>query len=96
MTICLSFFFCRRKATITIKARTPKIENISTVVIDEKLGRRIARLHDLKVTGSIGILVKAIRLKILPSLDVCFDRMEQKGIWISQNLKDQALKAIRL
>jgi len=31
-------------------------ENIDTVCIDEALGRRIARLNGLKLTGSTGIL----------------------------------------
>ena len=32
-------------------------ENIHTVCIDESVGRRIARLNGLKLTGSIGLLV---------------------------------------
>jgi predicted nucleic acid-binding protein len=34
-------------------------ENIPTVCIDESVGRRIARLSGLSVTGSIGILLRA-------------------------------------
>ena len=37
------------------------IHVIDTVAIDEKAGRRLARIHGLKVTGSIGILLKAKR-----------------------------------
>jgi predicted nucleic acid-binding protein len=36
-------------------------KNISTVCIDEAVGRRIARLSGLSVTGSIGILLRAKR-----------------------------------
>ena len=32
-------------------------ENIKTVCIDEVAGRRIARLNNLKVTGSLGIII---------------------------------------
>ena len=34
-------------------------ENIHTVCIDESMGRRIARLNGLKLTGSIGVLIRA-------------------------------------
>jgi predicted nucleic acid-binding protein len=34
-------------------------ERIPTVAIDETVGRRIARLHGLTVTGSLGILIQA-------------------------------------
>jgi predicted nucleic acid-binding protein len=34
-------------------------ENINTVCIDESAGRRIARIHNLFLTGSIGILLRA-------------------------------------
>jgi predicted nucleic acid-binding protein len=34
-------------------------ERLQTVVIDESAGRRLARLHGLAVTGSIGILLRA-------------------------------------
>ena len=34
-------------------------ENIQTVCIDEAVGRRIARLNNLSLTGLIGILLRA-------------------------------------
>jgi len=34
-------------------------ENVETVCIDEAAGRRMARLYDLSVTGSIGVLLRA-------------------------------------
>lgn len=36
-------------------------EGIETVCIDEHLGRRVARLNGLRVTGSLGILIRAKR-----------------------------------
>jgi predicted nucleic acid-binding protein len=69
--------------------------HIETVVIDEKLGRRMARLHELRVTGSIGILVKASRERLIPDLQSCFGRMREKGIWISEILEKEALSAVQ-
>lgn len=71
------------------------IHKVATVVIDEKLGRRMARLHELRVTGSIGILVKASKARLIPDLNDCFNRMREKGVWISETLQEQALHAAR-
>lgn len=68
--------------------------NVPVVAIDEKQGRRIARLHGIKVTGSIGILVKAKRLGFVSNLETCLDRMESQGVWISRELREQALSEI--
>ena len=69
------------------------MHNVGTVVIDEKLGRRMARLHELRVTGSVGILVKAARVGLIPDLNTCFDRMRSKDVWISEDLEKQAILA---
>ncbi len=66
-------------------------QQVSVVAIDEKQGRRIARLHSLKVTGSIGILLKGKRNGFVSDLEVCLDRMQAQGIWISRELREQAL-----
>lgn len=66
---------------------------IPTVAIDEKAGRRIARLHGLKVTGSLGILIKAKEQGIIDHLADCIARMRVHGIWISPHLIRQALAA---
>lgn len=64
---------------------------ISTVAIDEKAGRRVARLHGLKVTGSLGILLKAKEHGHIDRIALCIAKMRDQGIWISQKLMDQAL-----
>lgn len=66
---------------------------IDTVAIDEKAGRRIARLHGLQVTGSLGILIKAKEQGLIDSLTACITRMRDHGIWISAALSEQALAA---
>jgi predicted nucleic acid-binding protein len=64
---------------------------IDTVAIDEKAGRRLARIHGLNVTGSIGILLKAKRHGFLPNLGECIARMRAHGIWISAELTQEVL-----
>ena len=67
------------------------LHEIDTVAIDEKAGRRLARIHGLNVTGSIGILLKAKRHGFLPNLGECIARMRAHGIWISAELTQEAL-----
>lgn len=66
-------------------------KHVSTVAIDEKTGRRVARLHGLKVTGSLGILVRARKAGLVESLDECIRQMRSKGIWLSESLTREAL-----
>jgi predicted nucleic acid-binding protein len=73
--------------------QTAMTQEVKVVAIDEKLGRRIARLHGLHVTGSLGILLKAANAGLVPSLEACFQRMQDHGIWISRDLRARALGA---
>jgi len=70
------------------------ILGIPVVAIDEKMGRRIARLHQLSITGSVGILVKAAQAGLIPSLETCFERMHAHGIWISRDLQEHAFRIL--
>lgn len=70
------------------------LRGIHVVAIDEKMGRRIARLHQLRITGSVGILVKAVNAGWIPCLKTCFERMHAHGIWISRDLQEQAVNMV--
>jgi len=56
---------------------------VSTVCIDEAVGRRVARLHNLSVTGSIGVLVRALREGYAFSMAGAIERMQAQGVWLS-------------
>jgi predicted nucleic acid-binding protein len=64
---------------------------INKVAIDEKIGRRIARLHGLSVTGSTGMLLKCAKTGAIPDLQACFETMRLKGIWVSEAITREAL-----
>lgn len=66
---------------------------IQTVAIDEKAGRRVARLHGLRVTGSLGILVKAKEKGLIENLAGCLSKMKSHGIWITDELFRQVMCA---
>lgn len=65
--------------------------NIGTVVIDETAGRRVARLNGLAVTGSIGILLRAKTEGHPFSMRKAIDRMQARGIWLSDRVIASAL-----
>ena len=61
-------------------------ENFQTVCIDEAAGRRIARLNGLLVTGSVGILLRALHEGYSFSMREAIDRMRARGIWLSDRV----------
>jgi len=65
---------------------------IDTVCIDEAAGRRVARLSGLKLTGSLGILLRAKREGHPVVLRQAIERMRDKGIWLSEELVSLVLK----
>lgn len=67
-------------------------DKVHLVAIDEIVGRRIARLSGLQLTGSIGILLKARSIGYPVSISEALDRMQAHGIWLSQNVIHFALK----
>lgn len=67
-------------------------EKVPTVGIDEAVGRRFARLSGLKLTGSLGILIRAKREGLNVSLETAIHRMRGRGIYLSENLTAQVLE----
>ncbi|RWX43737.1 putative nucleic acid-binding protein, contains PIN domain [Candidatus Electrothrix aarhusensis] len=67
-------------------------KKIQTVCIDETVGRRIARLNGLTLTGSLGIMIRAKREGHPFMLRDAVDRMRTHGIWLSDRLVAFALK----
>ena len=65
---------------------------IQTVCIDEKPGRRIAKLYDLSLTGSIGILIKAKNKGGIKSIQDAINKMKSKGVYLSENVIEFAIK----
>jgi len=67
-------------------------KDINLVCIDEPVGRRIARLYDLKVTGSIGILLRAIKEGHNISMEKSLENMKKRGIYLSKKLTKFAIR----
>lgn len=64
------------------------------IIIDEKLGRFHAKHADLKITGTIGILIKAKKEGYLKEIKPLLDELTEKNVWISENLKQDILKRV--
>jgi len=67
-------------------------KNISVVCIDEAVGRRVARLNGLKLTGSIGILIRAKKEGFPIVISDVIQRMKSHGIWLSEGVISFALE----
>lgn len=66
---------------------------IPLVCIDETVGRRVARMAGLDLTGSIGILIKAKRQGYPLDMRAAIQGMRERGIWLSTAVTDAALAA---
>jgi predicted nucleic acid-binding protein len=63
------------------------------VLLDESEARRIAKDLGLKVTGVLGILLRAYRQKRIPSLRIEMERLREKaGFYIADHLFEDLLK----
>jgi predicted nucleic acid-binding protein len=67
-------------------------QGIDTVCIDEAAGRRFARLSGLKITGSLGVLLRGKREGHPIVLQQAIERMRGKGIWLSNQLVSLVLR----
>lgn len=66
-------------------------KNITTVCIDEAVGRRVARLSGLRLTGSVGLLLKAKQREPSLSIRTAIENMLKRNIRLSQTVIDFAL-----
>ena len=70
-----------------------KEKEISTVIIDEAKGRKIAKLHGLTVIGSLGILVLSKNKGLINQVKEYIQQMEEYGVRIGNDVKVQILIA---
>lgn len=68
--------------------------NADLIILDEKPGRFHAKHADLKVTGTIGILIKAKSEGLIEKLKPLLYELTDKEVWISKKLKTEILKKV--
>lgn len=62
------------------------------VIIDEKLGRFHAKHANLKITGTLGILLKAKKKGIIKKVKPLLSELKEKRIWLNDNLTERVLQ----
>lgn len=62
------------------------------IILDEKLGRFHAKHADLQVTGTIGILLKAKSMGLIPAIKPLLQELIDKDVWISGTLMNEILQ----
>jgi len=60
------------------------------VVMDEALGRGYAEQMGLKITGTIGILLRAKEMGLVENVGNLLNELISKGVWISPKLVEKA------
>jgi predicted nucleic acid-binding protein len=65
------------------------------IIIDEKLGRFHAKHAELKITGTIGVLLKAKSEGLIDRIKPLLNELIEMDIWISDKLKNEILEIAR-
>ncbi len=68
--------------------------NADLIILDEKLGRFYAKHANLKVTGTIGILIKAKTAGLIEDMRSLLDELTNKEVWIGEKLKSEIIKRV--
>ncbi len=61
------------------------------LLMDDRLGRRAARRLDVQLTGTAGLLIRAVELQLIPDAVAVLEEMRSAGYWLS----DELLAAVR-
>ncbi|QLH47471.1 MAG: DUF3368 domain-containing protein [Bacteroidota bacterium] len=75
-------------SAIALALETPN----STIILDDYKARRIAEKLGLAYTGTIGVIVKAKLLGIVPSIKPLLDKIKLTDFRLSADIELQALK----
>lgn len=62
------------------------------LIIDDLKARKIALQLNIKITGTIGIIIKAKLNKIIPSIIPILNKIKETNFFISPELEFQALQ----
>ena len=69
-------------------------QNIAWVCMDDWKGRRAALAVGLNVTGTLGLLMKAKSLEIIPAIRPFVDRLLKEGGWFNPDLVRRVLEHV--
>ncbi|OGV68748.1 MAG: hypothetical protein A3K19_11920 [Lentisphaerae bacterium RIFOXYB12_FULL_65_16] len=75
----------------SVLALATEMEEACLVIIDDRLGRRIAGLHALRCTGTAGVLLKSKRAGIIPRVLPCLAALDRAGFYLTSAVKRDIL-----
>ena len=68
-------------------------KNAGLVLIDDRDGRNAAEENDLKVCGTVGILIKAKATGLIPDISSALNKLRQQHVfWLSDAMYREALR----
>ena len=66
----------------------------SLLILDDGRARNFAKSLGIKLTGTLGILLKAYKTKIIPNLQDTISELRQNGFYISKDIEAELLKLL--
>lgn len=63
-----------------------------TCIIDDLLARKYAKYYNLKITGTIGVIIKAKELGLISEIRPIMNELISSGIYIDEKLFNKVLK----
>lgn len=75
-------------SAIALALETPN----SMIILDDQKARRIAEKLGIAYTGTIGVIIKAKLLGIIPSIKPILEKIKQTDFRLSADIEIQALK----
>ena len=69
-----------------------KVEQMDVLLVDDAQARWVARCHGLRVSGSLGVLLKAKRQGLIAAIRPLVERARAAGIYYSDELVAEALQ----
>ncbi len=64
----------------------------SRLILDDTLGRRIARFQGLQFTGTVGVVVKAKQTGLVSAVSPIISALQEAGLWLSESLVAEVLR----
>lgn len=64
----------------------------SRLILDDTMARRIAQLHSLQFTGTVGVIVRAKQVGLLTTVSPVISALQEAGLWLSDTLVAEVLR----